>query len=527
MNRLRRATRNNPKLAGSSAARKTSNRVNTLRSAQAPVARTAILHSNRTASRVLAEGLRHERGDEGKGMVMIKILAIDDDRQNLDMMAAALGRPEVEIVSSTDSTAALELFFYVRPQLVLLDLMMPGIGGMELLEQMVAADASVDVILITGDYSTGSAVEAIQKGASDYLTKPVDLGKLRRRVADSLDEAERRHRVWQLDHEMLETCQFEGIIGRAPIMWELFAKVQRVAPHFSNALVTGPTGSGKELVAKALHRRSSPNPGRFAACNCSAIAETLVETELFGHVRGAFTGATQDRVGLFEHADGGTVFLDEIGELAPAAQAKLLRVLQNQEIQRVGAPGVRKVNVRVIAATNRDLRELIAQKRFRDDLYYRLSSVEIKVPALAERKEDLPLLQRHFLEKFNTQYKKNIRGISRRARALLTHYAWPGNVRELETVSGSACMMAESDFIDVGDLPEQLRERMPRTSAADGAGIPLEEMERRYAREILERVGGNKQRAAEILSISRTTLYKLLGEGGGVEHKAAKAGLVQ
>jgi transcriptional regulator with PAS, ATPase and Fis domain len=299
-----------------------------------------------------------------------------------------------------------------------------------------------------------------------------------------------------------------------------------VAPHFSNVLVTGPTGSGKELVAKALHRLSSPTPGRFVVCNCSAITETLVETELFGHVKGAFTGATQDRVGLFEHADGGTVFLDEIGELAPAAQSKLLRVLQNQEVQRVGSPAVRTVNVRVIAATNRDLRQLVAQEKFRDDLYYRLSSVEIKVPGLAERKEDLPLLQWHFLEKFNSQYKKEFRGISRRARALLSHYPWRGNVRELENVLGSACMMAEGATIDVVDLPQQLRERMPRTSVGEGCGLPLGEMERRYAREILDKVGGNKQRAAEILRISRTTLYRLLGVPGREEEKAGKLALV-
>ena len=450
---------------------------------------------------------------------IVKVLAVDDDPQTLEYISAALDQPGVKITSLADSKAAFQLFVTLRPQLVLLDLMMPNIGGMQLLEQMVAADPAVEVILVTSDYSTESAVEAIQKGACDYLTKPVDVKKLRRRIGEMLMEASRRRKFWHLDHELAGVSEFEGMISRSPAMWEVFAKIRRVAPHFSTALVTGPTGSGKELVARALHNLNSRESRKFVVSNCAAITEPLFESEMFGHVRGAFTGAMQDKVGLFDYANGGTLFLDEIGELIPAAQAKLLRVLQNQEFQRVGSPAIRKVDVRVIAATNRDLRTLAAEGKFRADLYHRLSMVEINLPELAERMEDLPLLEHHFIERFSAQHKKRVRGITRRARTLLARYPWPGNVRELENVLWSASLMSEADYIDAGDLPPHLRKRAQ--GAFGGIGLSLEEMESRYVRETIERVGGNKARAAEILKISRTTLYKLLSDTGNEETATA------
>jgi len=238
----------------------------------------------------------------------------------------------------------------------------------------------------------------------------------------------------QLDQQMVDTFQLEGIVGRSPLILDVFDAIRRVALHFRTALITGETGTGKELAAHALHRLSPVSDKTFAVCNCSALVETLFESELFGHVRGAFTGATQDKVGLFEYAHQGTVFLDEIGDMPLAGQAKLLRVLQNQEVQRVGSPAIRKVDVRFVAATNQDLRALVREHRFREDLYYRLSMVEITLPRLVDRKEDLPLLERYFIEKFATQYNKPIRGMTRRARALLGRRDWPGNVRELENV---------------------------------------------------------------------------------------------
>ncbi len=446
----------------------------------------------------------------GSGMTL-KLLAIDDEPQTLSLVEAALAQEGLEIVRVADAEAGLELFQRMRPQIVLLDLVMPKLTGMELLERMVAEDPGVDVILMTAHYSTDSAVEAIQKGACDYLTKPLDLAKLRARIANLVHDAQTRSRTAQLDNELVGVYQFEGIIGRSPLMLEVFSKVRRVAPHFRTVLVSGATGTGKELVASALHKRSPSGSRRFAVCNCAAVVETLFESELFGSMRGAFTGATQDRAGLFEYAEGGTVFLDEVSEMPLAAQAKLLRVLQHQEVQRVGAPAVRKVDVRVIAASNRALGDLVTQGKFRDDLYHRLSMVEICLPRLADRQDDLPLLQRYFVAKFAAQYGKTIKGITRRAQVLLLRYPWPGNVRELENVLGCACMMVDGEMIDVRDLPERLQ-RPESDPLADGALISLKELQRRHLLRVLEHVGGNKVRAAQILGISRTSVYQMLAD---------------
>ena len=444
----------------------------------------------------------------------ILLLAIDDDPQSLEFVKDALAQENLEILTTTDPELGLELVLRRHPQIVLLDLVMPKIGGMELLERILEADPGTNVMLMTGHYSTEAAVEAIQKGAYDYLNKPLSVEKLRQRVDQLIAEARQRRRTLQLDRELLKVYEFEGLLGRSPLMLDVFARVRRVAPHFRTVLVTGATGTGKELVARALHRLSPAASGTFAVCNCSAIVETLFESELFGYVKGAFTGATQDKSGLFEYANGGTLFLDEIGEMPLATQAKLLRVLQSQEIQRVGSPAVRKVDVRVVAATNRDLRARVGEKEFRDDLYYRLSMVEVKLPLLAERKEDVPLLVRYLVERFATQYNKPIRGLTRRAQALLARYMWPGNVRELENALGHACMMVEGDLIDVRDFPDTLRKPAERELVEDEDLIPLDELQRRHALRVLARVGGNKKRAAEILGIARTTLYQLLAESG-------------
>jgi DNA-binding NtrC family response regulator len=294
-------------------------------------------------------------------------------------------------------------------------------------------------------------------------------------------------------------------------MQQVFVWIGRAAPHFRTALICGATGTGKELVARALHRLSPVSANRFVVCNASAIVETLFESELFGHVRGAFTGATQDKVGLFEHANGGTLFLDEIGDMPQATQAGMLRVLQHQEVQRVGSLQPRKVDVRVIAATNRDIHSLMESGDFREDLYYRISMFEVSLPRLAERREDLPLLVRHFVEKFSAQYGKKISGVTPRAQSLLARYSWPGNVRELENVIGSACGMTSDDRIDVADLPERLRAAAADAGADFGGELlPLAEMEFRYVMHVLEKTGGNKTRAAEILGINRATLHRLL-----------------
>ena len=387
---------------------------------------------------------------------------------------------------------------------------MPSVGGMELLERMLRVDPAANVVLISGHYSAESAVEAIAKGACDYLTKPLDIQRLRSRVASLAAEAELRQRTLTLDRELVQACEFEGMVSRSPLMFEVFTKVRRVAPHFKTALITGATGTGKELVARALHRLGPASSGRFVVCDCSTLVENLAESELFGHAKGAFTGAFQDKAGLFEHANGGVIFLDEIGELSSAMQAKLLRVLQDHELRRVGSSVSRRVEVQVIAATNRNLRKLISEGHFREDLFYRLAVVEIDLPRLADRREDLPLLQRYFVERFTWEYKKPISGLTRRAQERMATYLWPGNIRELENVIGNACMMTDGMFIDINDLPERFRERPTNQFSSDETLFSLEVVQQRHVMRVLESVGGNKARAAEILGIGRATIYELL-----------------
>ena len=385
---------------------------------------------------------------------------------------------------------------------------MPEINGMELLDRIVEWDSAIEVVLLSSEYSTERAVEAIRKGACDYLTKPISAAVLRERIGTLIALANTRIRASQLSNELLNTSRFGEMVGGSPPMLEVYSRIRRIGPHYRIALITGATGTGKELVARALHKSSPVNGRPFIVCNCAAIVETLFESELFGYVRGAFTGAIQDRAGFFEAADGGTLFMDEIGEIPLHLQSKLLRVLQNNEIQRVGSHALRKIDVRVITATNRDLREMANKKLFREDLFFRLSMLEIRLPTLVERKEDLPLLQRFFLDQFAVQLGRSIKGLTRRAQTVLSRYFWPGNVRELQNVIGHACMMCAGDMIDLPDLPEYLHSR---ESAREGQGLlTLEDVEKRHVHSILAQVGGNKQEAAEILGISRATIYRIL-----------------
>ena len=449
----------------------------------------------------------------------LSLLIIDDNPGSLEMLSSALAQPDLEILTASDPDVGVDLVHSRHPQVVLTDLVMPGMTGMEVLDRVMEIDPATEVILMTAHYSTESAVEAIKKGASDYLNKPVSISALREKIGALLGTARKRQRASQLEDELLASAEFEGIIGNSPSMWDMFSRIRRVAPHYRAVLVTGETGTGKDLVAQALHRLSPASQGRYVVLNCSAVVETLFESELFGHVRGSFTGATHDKAGLFEHAHGGTLFLDEIGDMPLATQAKLLRVLQNQEVLRVGSLTPRKVDVRVVAATNRDLRTEIAEKRFREDLYYRLSMVEIQVPALEDRKEDLPLLERHFVTKFASQYGKEISGLTRRAQIRLALHSWPGNVRELENVIGHACMMTLGDTIDVQDLPPYLHSPgSTHDSTQESLALPdtesgvatLEDQERQLIARAMQAAGGNQSQAARILRIGRDALrYKL------------------
>jgi DNA-binding NtrC family response regulator len=445
----------------------------------------------------------------------LSLLIIDDNEKSLELLSSALAQPGLEIMTASDPEEGLDLVFEKHPQIVLTDLVMPNLTGLQVLERIMEFDPSTEVILMTAHYSTESAVEAIKKGASDYLNKPISLAALRERVAKLVEEARKQQRSRQLEGELLANSEFEGIVGRGPVMREMVMQIRRVAPHYRTMLIAGETGTGKDLVARALHSLSPVSAGRYVVLNCSAVVETLFESELFGHIKGSFTGATNDKAGLFEHAHGGTLFLDEIGDMPLATQAKLLRVLQNQEVQRVGSLSMRKVDVRVIAATNHNLRTAVAEKRFREDLYYRLSMVEIRVPRLAERKEDLPLLERYFIAKFASQYKKEIRGLTHRAQVRLSMHSWPGNVRELENVLGHASMMAMSDTIDIQDFPSYLRLHAgPEDAVQIQASTPevgtLAEQERLLIIRALETASGNQSQAARILRIGRDALrYKL------------------
>jgi len=449
---------------------------------------------------------------------VLSILIIDDNPGTLELLSSALAQPELEVLTASDPEEGLDLVHNRHPQIVITDLVMPRVSGMEVLERITEFDPSIEVILMTAHYSTESAVEAIKKGAADYLNKPVSIAALRERVGKLLESARQRQRALQLEDDLRASAEFEGIVGNSPLMWEMFSRIRRVAPHYRTVLVTGQTGTGKDLVAQSLHRLSPAARGRYVVLNCSAVVETLFESELFGHMRGAFTGAAQDKAGLFEHAHGGTLFLDEIGDMPLATQAKLLRVLQNQEVLRVGSLTPKKVDVRVIAATNRDLRTEVAERRFREDLYYRLSMVEIHVPSLADRKEDLPLLERHFLVKFAAQYSKNIRSLTPRAQVVLGTHSWPGNVRELENAIGHACMMVVGDMIDVQDLPPYLHSSagapLPLGATPEAGVATLEDQERRLIIRALEEAGGNQSQAARLLRIGRDALrYKLKKHG--------------
>lgn len=442
----------------------------------------------------------------------LEVLAVDDDPGILSLIRVVLsslaGAIEIHVASGAER--AEELMRTAKPGLVFLDLVMPDVNGFDLLDRLIRIDPYAEIILLTGHYSMDSAVEAIQRGASDYLTKPVSPQRLRSKVENWLKLSQAQDRAFEADPDMVRTFEFEGIIGRSPQIVDLFSRITRIAPHFSNALVVGGTGTGKELVARTLHRLGSGPAAPFVVFNCAAVTETLYESALFGHVRGAFTGAVNNHKGLIETAAGGTLFMDEIGETPPGSQAKLLRFLQNREIQPLGTSAVRRVNVRVVAATNRSLADMAAARTFREDLYYRLASVTLHVPRLSQRREDIPLLVRHFLNLYAKQFGRPPLRLSRRARAFMLRYPWPGNVRELESSLSYGAMMTESDIVDLQHLPGALLEAVPADCGLESEILPLEVVERRYVMEVLARLNGNRAKAAEALGIGRTTLYRIL-----------------
>ncbi len=449
---------------------------------------------------------------------------LDDDPAQLEMLSAVIADLGYEAVSTSDPEEALKLVKNGQCRLVLVDVHMPGMDGYQFLDRATRSDPGVHTILMTGDYTLDSALEAIRRGASDFLPKPIDRARLKRSLDEVAALYDQRRRVRALEEQLLKDLEFHGIVGKSPAMLEVFDFARKVARHYTNVLLVGPTGTGKELVARAIHQISPVSQQKLAVCNCSAMVDTLLESQLFGHVRGAFTGATDTRPGLFEYANGGTVFLDEVGETSLPMQAKLLRVIQNREIQRVGSPEVRHISVRLIAATNRDLRAEVLAGHFREDLFYRLSSIQIRIPSLTERLEDIPLLVQFFLKKYNTAYGRNIFGLTRRAQTVLLRHAWPGNVRELENVISSACITATGDFIDLADLPEQLQQRDARSLEGDDwKPLSLDEVRKVHIQRVLEMCQGNRLRAAQFLGIGRTSLYRYL-KRDGVDTRKDKSG---
>jgi DNA-binding NtrC family response regulator len=449
------------------------------------------------------------------------LLVVDDEPQVQKLVGRYGTAAGFEVVLCAGGREALARLRERPADVAMVDLRMPEVNGLEVLREIRATVPSCEVILMTGFADVHSAVEAIKLGARDYLSKPFDPDRLRDLLASVQEDAQRRRKVVAIEDTVARELSFCGMIGRSLAMNEVFSLVRRLAPHLRTGLVTGETGVGKELVARALHQCGVRRTRRFVAINCSAVVETLFESELFGHMRGAFTGAVDNKLGLFEAADGGTLFLDEIGELPHTVQAKLLRVLETGEVQRVGSLDTRRVDVCVIAATNRDLRSEVAAGRFRSDLFYRLNVVEVKVPPLRERREDIPYLTAAMVTEFAERLKRPGLVLTAGAERLLMTAPWDGNVRELRNVIERAAILAETPLITERDLARSLAAAMDVTDAvstparaveapATASGASLSNLERDHIQRVLEQVGGNKQAAAAILGLSRRALYRRL-----------------
>lgn len=439
------------------------------------------------------------------------LLLVDDDQQIRQLLNDIGTREGFEVLEAADGAAALQMLHRRHMDLVLLDLHMPRVNGLEVLRAVRAGGTSSQIALMSGAASVEDAVEAIKLGATEYFSKPLDLLRVRTLMGAMRQQFQDRTSVLDSDAALAARLEVCGMIGRSPAMRELFSVISRLAPYARTVLITGETGTGKELVARALHTLGPRSAKPLITVNCSAVVETLFESELFGHVRGAFTGATADKPGVFEAANGGTVFLDEAGELPAGAQAKLLRTLENGELQRVGSVELKKVDVRVIAATNRHLDAEIAAGRFRSDLYYRLNVVEITVPPLRERSEDIPYLTAAFVRRFSLEFDKAITGLTEAAEERLVQWPWPGNVRELRNVIERACLLCEGHLLTEADLARSLSERPAAVAVAvaddEPAGPPPDAGAVAAA---LDSAGGNKSLAARRLGISRRALYRLI-----------------
>jgi DNA-binding NtrC family response regulator len=442
------------------------------------------------------------------------ILVIDDEKNIREGLAAALELDGYDVLLAADGTEGLNIALHEEIDLVITDLKMPGVSGEEVLRRVTTETPGIPVIVLTGHGTVENAVEAMRAGAYDFLTKPLNLDRLSLLVKRALQNRELVLQHRELEREIENRKSFEHIIGKSPAMNKLFEVVRRVSPTKASVLITGESGVGKELIANAIHNLSPRKEAPFIKVHCAALAESLLESELFGHEKGAFTGAIARKRGRFELAQGGTIFLDEIGEINQSVQIKLLRVLQEKKFERVGGEETIEVDVRVIAATNKDLEKEIAAGRFREDLFYRLNVVSIDVPPLRERKDDLPLMITSFIKEFADENGKKIEGIDPKARSALYAYDWPGNVRQLRNCIESAVVMASGTIITSDELPPSIRPGAEVPSIHIPVGVSMAEAEKQVILQTLTAQNGNKSRAAEVLEIGRKTLHRKLAEYG-------------
>ena len=442
-----------------------------------------------------------------------RVLVVDDERSMRELLSIVLRRDGYDVLIAEDGAAGLELLKRERVDILITDIRMPQMNGVDLLREAKRISPDIVSIVMTAFATTETAVEALRLGAADYVTKSKDTAaELRVRVGRELERRRLQQENVLLKRAMKTSNQFSNIIGNSSVMVALFQLIETIAATNSTVLITGESGTGKELIARAIHVNSPRRERPFVAVNCGALSETLLDSELFGHMRGAFTGADSNKKGLIEVAEKGTIFLDEIGEMSPVVQVKLLRVLQERKFRRLGGTEEIDADIRILAATNRDLTKMVAEGSFREDLFYRINVIPMRVPALRERQDDIPLLAEHFVARFAEQMRKPISGLSGAAMSLLTQYAWPGNIRELENAIERAVALERTPTILPDSLPEHLGHRpvdAPVAAPADGfpdAGFDLErhvqEIEREYIAEALRRAGCVKVKAAELLGMS-------------------------
>ncbi|UTC75857.1 sigma-54-dependent Fis family transcriptional regulator [Treponema sp. OMZ 792] len=440
------------------------------------------------------------------------VLVIDDEKNIREGLAMALEDEGYGVITADNGKTGLDIALKEDVDLVITDLKMPELSGEDVLREVISKTPGVPVIVLTGHGTVETAVEAMRMGAYDFLTKPLDLERLFLLAKRALQNRALVLQNRALLHDIETKQSFENIIGKSPLMEKVFEDIKKVAPTKASVLITGETGVGKELIAQAIHNLSSRKDKPFVQVHCASFAESLLESELFGHEKGAFTGAVQRTRGRFEIANGGTLFLDEIGEVNQMIQVKLLRVLQEKKFERVGGTETLSVDTRIIAATNRDLIEEIKKGNFREDLYFRLNVVHIHVPPLRERKEDIPLLAAAFIKDFAEENDKKIDSLEPRARTAIYNYEWPGNIRQLQNCIQSAVVMSSDNVIHFDDLPAALREKAEASSIRIPMGVNMAEAEKQIILQTLANQNNNKSKTADILGIGRRTLHRKLDE---------------